>query len=220
MPVRRIPKTFRSISGRFPSIINGRCIGYESKLERDYYLRLEFDKSIASYEEQPIRLAGVVAGKSVSYTPDCLIKYHDPGKATRLVEIKFQSELVEKAAELEPRFSLARSYACDHSLEFAIITEKEIYDGVLDNYRLIYRFGNPPLHFESRKRLIIQALEVLGPQPLKDVLEFLADDRISQVAFMSSIYHLLFLGEIEANLDKPIDFSTILRTPNGQNDFS
>lgn len=215
MPVRRIPKTFRSISGRFPSIINGRCIGYESKLERDYYLRLEFDKSIASYEEQPIRLAGAVAGKSVSYTPDCLIKYRDPGKLGRLVEVKFQSELIEKAAELEPRFSLARAYACDHSLEFVTVTEKDIYDGVMDNYRLIYRFGRAPHYFDSRRQLILHATKVHGPLPLRDLLELLARDRLSQVAFMPCIYHLLFLGEIVANLDKPIDYCTILRTPNG-----
>ncbi|WP_026842841.1 TnsA endonuclease N-terminal domain-containing protein [Citrifermentans bremense] len=215
MPVRRIPKTFRSISGRFPSIINGRCIGYESKLERDYYLRLEFDKSIASYEEQPIRLAGVVAGKSVSYTPDCLIKFLDPGKAHRLVEVKFQSELIEKAAELEPRFSLARAYACDHSLEFVIATDKDIYDGILDNYRLIYRFGKVPRYFDTKRRFIVQALKVHGPLPLKDLLHLLASDRISQSCFMPSIYHLLFLGKIVANLDKPIDYNTILRRPNG-----
>ena len=77
MPVRKIPKTYRSISGRFPSVLNSRLIGYESKLERDFFVTLEFDRTILRYEEQPVRITGVVGGKKISYVPDCLIQYLD-----------------------------------------------------------------------------------------------------------------------------------------------
>ncbi|ABB33261.1 TnsA endonuclease [Geobacter metallireducens RCH3] len=219
MPVRKIPKTYRSISGRFPSAINGRCIGYESKLERDYYLRLEFDQTIASYEEQPIRLSGSVDGKEVSYTPDCLVKFLD-GKPPRIVEVKSQEELDKKAEDLERRFSLARNHVEGQGGEFVIINEKDIYDDALANYRLIYRFVKPPPNIETKRKLIIGILEHAGPLPLRDLLKSLGEDRIAQAHFTRAIWHMLYTREIEADLSKPISHSTILRISNGTENLS
>ena len=39
--------------GRFPSLKCGRTIHWESQLERDFVLRLEFDEGVVSYREQP-----------------------------------------------------------------------------------------------------------------------------------------------------------------------
>jgi len=142
MPVRKIPKSFRSVTGRFPSALNnGRCTGCESRLELEFYLRLEFDRTVRKYEEQPLVIKGEVDGKKISYTPDCLINYLD-GKPDRLVEVKFQSELDEHDENLEARLSLGRSYAKENGLVFDVVTEAQIRDAALDNYRLIYRFVN------------------------------------------------------------------------------
>ena len=56
MPVRKIPKNYRSVTGTFPSYKNKRNIFYESLLERDFYLLLEFNDDVISYEEQPFRI--------------------------------------------------------------------------------------------------------------------------------------------------------------------
>lgn len=214
MPVRKIPKNYRSITGRLPSTINGRCIGYESKLERDFYLRLEFDPTIESYEEQPLRLTGVVDDRKVSYTPDCLVKFLGCRPA-RIIEVKYQSELEEKAAELEPRFALARSHAQENGMEFGVETEQEIYAGSIDNYRLLYRFTKPPNHFELKKKKIFESLEKLGNLSLKNLLMSLGADRKSQAEYTTSIWHLLYKGNLEADLNEPIGYHTIIRIPNG-----
>ena len=216
MPVRKIPKTYRSISGRFPSAINkGRCIGYESKLERDFYLKKEFDNTISDYEEQPIRFAGVVNGKKVSYTPDTRINFLD-GKPGQIVEIKYQEELEEKAAELEPRFTLARDHTRENGMDFVIATEKEIYAGCLDNYRLIYRFTKPPNNSGAKRARIIELIESAGELTLKDLLLSVGDDRKVYAEYSTTIWHLLYTGEIEADLSEPIGYQTILRIANGK----
>ena len=56
MPVRKIPKNYRSVTGTFPSYKNKRNIFYESLLERDFYLLLEFNDDVDSYEEQPFKI--------------------------------------------------------------------------------------------------------------------------------------------------------------------
>jgi len=106
MPVRKIPKSYRSVTGRFPSALNGRCIGCESRLEQEFYLKLEFDRNVCSYEEQPFKISGEIGDKKVSYTPDCLINYRD-GRPDRFVEIKYQNELDNNDEDLEARLSLA-----------------------------------------------------------------------------------------------------------------
>lgn len=218
MPVRKIPKSFRSVTGRFPSVINGRCIGYESKLERDFFLRLEFDRTIESYEEQPLRLTGHVGDRHVSYTPDCLIKYRD-GKSNRIVEVKYQSELQKKAQELEPRFTLARNHCREIGFEFAIVTDVDVYDGAIDNYRLIYRFSKPPNRLESRKAPIIDAFRHAPSQSLGDLLRMLGPDRLTQAEFTPVIWHLLYSGTIETDLSTPIDYKTLLRLSHGKDHF-
>lgn len=215
MPVRKIPKTYRSISGRFPSAINkGRCIGYESKLERDFYQKKEFDRTITSYEEQPIRFTGVVNGKNISYTPDTQIYFRD-GKPGQIVEIKYLEELEEKAAELEPRFTLAREHTRENGMDFVIVTEKEIYAGCLENYRLIYRFTKPPKNFGPKRERIIELIENAGELTLKDLLLSFGDDRKVYAEYSTTIWHLLYTGEIEADLSVQIGYQTILRITNG-----
>lgn len=216
MPVRKIPKTYRSISGRFPSAINkGRCIGYESKLERDSYQKKEFDRTISSYEEQPIRFTGVVNGKKISYTPDTRVYFRD-GKPGQIVEVKYQAELEEKADELEPRFTLARNHAKENGMDFVIETEKEIYAGCLANYRLIYRFTKPPRNSGPKRERIIELIESAGELTLKDLLLSFGEDRTVYAEYSTTIWHLLYTGEIEADLSEPIGYQTVLRITNGK----
>lgn len=61
MPVRKIPKNYLSVTGGFASRKNGRMLGFESPLERDYMILLEYDDLVERFEEQPVR---VPAGKN------------------------------------------------------------------------------------------------------------------------------------------------------------
>lgn len=220
MPVRKIPKSFRSVTGRFPSVLNnGRCIGCESRLEQEFYLKLEFDRTVRKYEEQPLVIKGEVDGKKISYTPDCLVYYLD-GKPNRLVEIKFQSELDEHDANLEARLSLGRSYAKENGLEFEVVTEVQIRDAALDNYRLIYRFVKPPNNFKLHKELILKALSQSDDIPLQDLMQILSKDERIQASMKSTLWHLLFTGDIVTDLSRKIDNSTRLRIRNGEDNIS
>ena len=52
MPVRQIPPQFRSLTGRFASGKVRRAVAFESSLERDLELLLEFDPRVLEFEEQ------------------------------------------------------------------------------------------------------------------------------------------------------------------------
>jgi len=44
MVARSIPKNYRNVTGRFASAKNQNLIGFESTLEKDFFLLLEFDR--------------------------------------------------------------------------------------------------------------------------------------------------------------------------------
>lgn len=54
MPVRKIPKNYRFLTGVFGGTKNVGKASFESPLERDLQILLEFDPDILEYEAQPV----------------------------------------------------------------------------------------------------------------------------------------------------------------------
>lgn len=215
MPVRKIPKNYRSITGYFPSLKNNRSIAFESALERDFFLTLEFDENVVEYEEQPVKLSENNNGKKLEYTPDCLVRYQNGVKA--LVEVKYSKDLQEHAVEYEPKFSLAKRYSVENGLQFKIITEIEIRNQPLDNFRLLYRFARPSRNFSAGQNLILATLKEDSTMALGELLKKLGDEKSVQASFTPAIWHLLFQNLILADLTEPISYDTILRINNEKN---
>lgn len=210
MPVRKIPKSFRAVTGRFPSVLNGRCIGYESKLEHDYYLTLEFDHSILRYEEQPLEVPGVVNNRKVTYIPDCLITYKDT-RPPLLVECKYSSEFTDENKKLQIKIARLKEYANDNNLHFQIITEKDISRAVLANCLRLYRYAKPPLRITEHRARIHAALRASDCMTCRDLLQALATSPAEQANFTPSIWHMLFTGELTIDMNSPISLNSILR---------
>lgn len=216
MPVRKIPKSFRAVTGRFPSRLNKRCVGYESKLEHDYFLTSEFDPTIRCYEEQPVKVSELINGRTVTYVLDCLTTFKDD-RPKLLVEVKYTKDLIEQADKLEAKFIRSRKYAAENDLEFRIISEKDLDNVALANYRLIYRFVKPPTKIELQRKLIIEALRKTGTLTLRELKQSFGESRIVQADYTPGIWHMLYTREIETDLSKPINYDTVLRISNGQN---
>lgn len=214
MPVRKIPKSFRAVTGRFPSILNGRCIGYESKLEHDYFLTLEFDRTILRYEEQPLEVSGVVNGRSVNYIPDCLITYKDT-RQQLLVECKYSTELTDDNEKLQIKIARLKEYASDNNLHFQLITEKDIPSAVLANCLRLYRYAKPPLNIAGNRTRICDVLKVSCCMTLREILQTLAATPAEQANFTPAIWHMLFTGELETDMNTPVCFDSVLRKSHG-----
>lgn len=56
MPIRKIPKNYSNVTGiAAHSKATGQAM-FESTLERDFLMLLEFDKNVDSFEVQPVKL--------------------------------------------------------------------------------------------------------------------------------------------------------------------
>ncbi len=213
MPVRKIPKCYRSVPGQHWSAKNGRSIACESTLEADFYLYLEFEDDVENYEEQPLRILYNGEGQTQHYTPDCLVVYKEgSGKIPTIVEAKYASELKdeEKAKELKPKFDAAKEYAAKHVMEFRVVTEEDIRGEYLENLKLIYRFAKPPARLAEYEESIIDALRKTQPVSIPGLLAQLTDSRLQKAKLMPHIWHMMFRKAIKADLSRKISGQTLL----------
>lgn len=67
-PVRPLKMARRSLSGRV-ALGTGKTAGYESSLERDWLIALDFDWRVTHLQEQPYTLNYSHEGKRRRYTP-------------------------------------------------------------------------------------------------------------------------------------------------------
>jgi hypothetical protein len=73
MAVRKIPKNYNYVTGGFASHKRTSMAGYESPLEHEYMLLLEFGPEVETFEEQPIRIwFKGETGRKKPYVPDVL----------------------------------------------------------------------------------------------------------------------------------------------------
>lgn len=98
----------RRVRGYFPSRKMGRLIAWESQLERDAILLLEFSPGVLRYREQPERVHFQLDGDAALYIPDFELELAD-GQMMH-VEVKPAAKL--EKPDIALRFeAIARHYA-------------------------------------------------------------------------------------------------------------
>ncbi len=78
MPVRKIPKNYLLVTGAYSSQKNAVIDPFESLLEKEYMMLLDFEESVAKFESQPVRIP--VLGVAKGYVPDLLVTYRSQPK--------------------------------------------------------------------------------------------------------------------------------------------
>jgi hypothetical protein len=76
LSVRNIPKNYRNVTGVLASSKSEGAAMFESTLERDFLMLLDFDPHVEFYDVQPVKIEWLDdMGKHRSYTPDVLVHY-------------------------------------------------------------------------------------------------------------------------------------------------
>ena len=223
MPVRKIPKTYRSLSGESPSRKLGRSAAFESSLERDLLELVEFDPNVVHYEEQPVKIDYLSAElKPRSYTPDILIVYKNEtvspyGKTHVLGEVKYRAELFKNWKKLKPKFKAARRLCRERGWKFSIFTEIEIRTPYLKNVNFLLPYKNHIPNDEYCKPLIglmnnFRLIEV------SRLLEKYSPNETEQLQAIPYIWHLIASERIHTNLNLPLTMNSQIWLPGAKND--
>ncbi|HXA48625.1 MAG TPA: TnsA endonuclease N-terminal domain-containing protein [Burkholderiaceae bacterium] len=214
MPVRKIPKNHLCVTGSFASRKNGGMNEFESPLEKEYMLLLDFDERVERYESQPVNIP--IPGIPRGYTPDVLVFYlPDPntGEFAKplLTEVKHTDDLERNAAKYAPKFALAEQYAVDRGWEFHVTTQVDIRTPRLSNLKFLREYRNISPADRDRVELVRVANkigDVISPDSLLEHLAVSDDDRLY---WLPIIWHAVLTRQLVADWNGPLDHNTVLR---------
>lgn len=209
MPVRKIPKNYRNVTGIAAySKADGPAM-YESTLERDFITLLEFDPAISSFEVQPWRIDWEDGtGKPRSYTPDMLVYYKASGCRPMLCEVKYADELRTNWKEFKPKFKAAVSFAKRQGWRFKLITEKHIRTPKLANAKFLVPFVRRGALANSDTEILLTWLNSLKQTTPDLLLAAISEDPWQRAALIPSLWYLIGTGKIATDLDSKLTMSS------------
>lgn len=217
--VREVPKNYRNVTGRWPSLKTGSQVPFESTLERDFIILHDIDPAVKRITAQPIRIEYKdIHGKNRSYTPDFVLQFCDDiNRPDTLYEVKYRSDLAENWDIYKPKFKAALSYAKLFGLRFKIFTEVEIKGPLLENARFLSKYlfvhDNDALHQEwvsSIKEHIVP----LGICSIEKLLACLASSKMQKAEALAHIWRMVAQNNLGANLTLPLSNATEIWWPN------
>ena len=203
MPIRKVPKSFRNVTG---IIASSKAIGearFESTLERDLLTLLDFDSQVISFEVQPISIPWKdAAGKPHTYTPDVHAIHVDQQNV--IYEVKYRSELLEEWTTLRPKLKGAIHFCRKRGWRYKIMTEVEIRTPYLENAKFLNPFLKQLSLGDDDAQLLINHLEKLGKTTPSDLLTSISTDQWEQARLMPALWILVAKGNIGANLQNKL----------------
>ena len=202
-PVRSIGIQSRSVTGTLPDGSR-----YESTLERDFMLLMQFDPAVDVYTPQPLTLQyRDMDGEKHRYTPDGLVEWradrpvHDPRPV--LVEIKYREAFKGDWRRWRLVARAAREYALDRGWIFQIYTEREIRTPALENARFLLPYLRRSSSVEV-ERWVLDRLEDLVESSPRDLISTLYSDKWNQAALIPVMWKLLAERSIGFDITKTL----------------
>lgn len=213
-PVRSIGMNYRSLTGKVV-LERGHVAGFESSLERDWLICLDFDPDVEAILEQPFSLNYQLDGREFRYTPDVLAQYRERGGRVPVVvfEVKPYDELRLEFAKYRQRFKQMIRYCRDREWRFKIVTERDIRTPYLDNAKFLRKYRRLATQ-ELYKEQLLYSLKALGPTTPQALLAMAYLHVEKRMAALPELWRMVARREVNAELEKPLTMhSTIwLRT--------
>lgn len=212
MPIRKIPKNYRHVTG---VAAKTKAVGeaqFESPLERDFIALLEFSPEVVEYEVQPVKIEWTDdQGAPRYYRPDVRVVFHnDLSRRPWLCEVKCRGDIRDNWDELHPRFRQGIRYAKQRGWVFHLVSDAEIRTPYLNNARFLLPYRRRPVSETSIAEVLRAMDEVDTPTPER-VLRALSDDPWQQAEWTPTIWHLIAHWQIAADLDRPLLMTSPIR---------
>lgn len=209
MPVRKIPKNYRNVTGiASRSKATGKAM-FESTLERDFLNLLEFESFVASFEVQPVSIVWLDSdNRSRRYTPDVLVFFKGTPRKPVLYEVKYRSELKEKWPVLKPKFKAAVRYAREKNWLFKIMSEKEILGQKLENIKFLLPYIRRGPHAEGDMDILDNALFAVRNSTPGQLLQDICQDEWNRAKLLPTLWYLIGTHQIGFNIHQKLTMQT------------
>lgn len=193
MATRRIRPNTRSQTGLFWSRKNGRVhVPYESLLEHDFCVNLEFDRSVERFESQPLTIEyrRPSGRRCIGHLDYLVVHYAETGLKPAIVDVKTQSDLTQRWDHLEPRFRAACEHAHAHGMLYHIRNERRIRTPFFYNVRGLLRYlrDEPEPGYES---IFLQELACNGHATFQGLLDRCFKEREERLEAATTLWILI-----------------------------
>jgi hypothetical protein len=206
--MRKIKKSHISVTGYFSSYKNKRQINFESKLEHDFYLLLEFDETVKSYIEQPFKVYYIYQDKKRRYTPDTLVNYVDGTQKVFEVKPIFK---IQNDAELQEKIELQKQKIKEEkNLELFIFTDANIDRIYMDNIKIIYNFVFIKENKEIQDKIRNELLKLNVSLSIKELLDRLTSNQSDRLKYIPYLWNLVFNNPQCIDFTKKITMASII----------
>jgi hypothetical protein len=180
-----------SFAGFRWSAKSGRHVGYESWLERDHAMLLDFDVAVARFSSQPFWLHWHDGRRARRHAPDFFARRHDG--SVLLVDVRADDQVDEKAAEV---FAVTAWICVQIGWEFQRLGELDALFAA--NVRWLSAYRHPRCRRDGIADRLLEAFA--RPCPL-----FIGADeagRGNRLAALPVLFHLMWNHQlIAANLE-------------------
>lgn len=213
LPVRKIPKNYLGVTGGFASTKNGRMLGFESLLEKDLFVLLEYDDEVLSFEEQPVRIP--LSGKGRSYVPDVLIHFRQkPSSKVRkpsLTEVKVAEDFKKNKAKYANKFAAAKRWASGKDWVFQTRSDRDIRGPRLDFLKFLREYHCIEPDAADIGRVLAVLGQLGGGAPFKNLLRALCSSEEEQLRTIPVIWHMVATRQLVVDLNQAVTDEVLLQ---------
>lgn len=210
MPVRKIPKNYRNVTGIAAHTKAEGPAAYESTLERDFITLLEFSPEVEAFEVQPVRLEwSDAAGSLRRYTPDTLVCFgrSSAGATPWLCEVKYRADLAKDWHELRPKFKAAVHFARSQGWRFRIITEQEVRTPKLENARFLLRYRNA-IPDADLMQVVDAGLQEMRETTPAGLMQAIHRDEWNQARLIPVLWYMVATFQVGIDLEQPLNMNS------------
>jgi hypothetical protein len=219
MPVRKIPKNHIFVTGRHASQKSTGNADFESPLENDHLILLDFDPRVKSYEVQPVTVP--VPGVPKGYTPDVLVHFYEEQEGTspsELVEVKTHEDFETNKLAYAPKFAAAEAFARDRGWVFVRKSDKDIRTPKLSNLKFLRAYRRVEPLQDHVDALLGQLEEHGGRSTSERLLSALCTTADSRAELLPTLWHLVLTHRITADWNVPFGADVPLWQPKDAHD--
>lgn len=214
-PIRKIGLGRRAVAGLLASEkqADAKGAGFESALERDFFVLLEFNPKVIRWDPQPCRIA--VSETGTSYTPDVLVTYMEDARAPStlrqiLYEVKYRDELRNHWSEYRPRFKAATRLAREQGWAFKLITEREIRGSdLLWNAKFLLPFIHDQIQ-DGERGLLLKTLKSMDTATPSTLLGRCSSDAWEKARLLNALWILVSRGQVGTDLTLKLTMNSVI----------
>lgn len=194
--VTRSGKRFR---GKFPSKKNRRLVEWESLLERDALMLLEYHPAVLRFQEQPSVEIYYDGGNCPHrYVPDLRVEFWDGREL--VIEVKPSAHVASK--EVGEKLGAIAKRMEELGRSFRVLTELEI--------RSQPRFDTLQLLHSSSRRLPSQLEQDRLLRRLQSAYEWTYGTAASKLGSVEEVHRLVAARRLHINLQEPLTNDTLI----------